>query len=90
MLQIIDSQEADPWPPKGCRHARWQAGVKHKQGTNSLKIIKNCKHIFAQESVKVNLYCQAWAKNIDTERIYVDNVTTKAEVYLGQGKPSCQ
>jgi len=25
-----------------------------------------------QESVKVTLYCQAWAKNIDTERIYVD------------------
>ena len=39
---------------------------------------KNCKHFFAQESVKVTLYCQAWAKNIDTERIYVDKVTKKS------------
>ena len=33
---------------------------------------------FAQEKQMVSLYCQAWAKNIDTERIYVDKVTKKS------------
>ena len=32
--------------------------------------------LFPQE--KVTLYCQAWAKNINTERIFVDKVTTNA------------
>ena len=32
--------------------------------------------LFPQE--KVTLYCQAWAKNINTERIFVDKVTTDA------------
>ena len=31
---------------------------------------------FSQE--KVLLYCQAWAKNINTERIFVDKVTKNA------------
>ena len=41
----------------------------------------NCKSIVLQEEQDVQdvrLYCQAWAKNIDTERIYVDKVTQKA------------
>ena len=28
---------------------------------------------------EVTLYCQAWAKNIDTERSFVDKVITKCQ-----------
>ena len=30
--------------------------------------------------VEVTLYCQAWAKNINTERIFVDKVAKKYHV----------
>ena len=38
----------------------------------SLELASLFSNHFAKESV--TLYCQAWAKNIDTERIYVDKV----------------
>ena len=40
---------------------------------------RNGSHFSSQGEKKLMLYCQAWAKNIDTERSFVDKVITKCQ-----------